>query len=174
MDETIRARKIADYCVEQCSRFLSRDDVFTTPVRPLVLDEIGNPRRERNKLTPLKCLSAKGVYAFCNERGTICYVGQGGEGKNTCLFSRLGQELRPFQKTERGNNGATLSKNCHDIDGVEFSDFKKHIAGWSLLVLHSQAFEVSTLLLEAFLIDLVSPKLNRTGSGCNRVVHWGD
>lgn len=161
----IRAKHIANYCVETALRFRDDNAALVVPVRGLVLDENDIPF-VFNSLCGLVNLARIGVYAFVDEKGEYCYIGQGGARPSTTLKSRIGQELRLYRKTERGNNGGTLSKNIQELRGLSFAhdaEFKKYVSGWSLRIIHSAQFEVAIELIEAFAIELFRPSLNKSG-----------
>lgn len=163
----IQAETIASYCTETVLRLGDDNVAFVIPVRALVLGDNDVPF-EKNDLTRLAHLGKTGFYAFVDEKGQYCYIGQGGAGSSTSLKGRLGQELRLYKKTENGNNGGTLSKNIQELCGLSFiqdAEFKKYISGWSLRIIHSARFEVAIELIEAFAIELLRPSLNKIGRG---------
>ena len=108
----------------------------------------------------------KGIYLFYNDRNQIVYVGQGGMGASTPLKDRIMQELRNYQKTDKGSNGATLSKNMQSRDNIKFTfhdDFREHIINWKIKILDCNELDIHIDILESICIELYNPIYNIKG-----------
>ncbi len=108
----------------------------------------------------------KGLYLFYNNASQIVYIGQGGAQTSTPLKNRILQELKNYNKTDNGNNGATLSKNIQTVDHIKFDshdDFRSHIKGWKIKILDSLRFDIHIDIIESICIELYSPKYNIKG-----------
>jgi len=160
-------RKILDYCSLKAEEFLLEigGEISIHYVSDFVLSKTGELLAQNN-LSVIEYLSLQGIYAFIDEHGVIRYIGQGGSG-STSLKDRIGQELRLFKKTEKGNNAGTLSKNIQEIDNQSFNnqnEFKQYISQWKIKILHSDSFDVHIDLLESLLIELIKPRYNKKGN----------
>jgi hypothetical protein len=158
-----KAKDISNDCLAHVLDFLDDDKVLKIAVSDIIFKKEDQLPRKRIELKSY-ALRRKGLYAFIDQDGEICYIGQGGEGASTPLKARICQELKLWNKTSDGSNGATFSKNLQEIDRVQFGTrdaFWKRIASWKMRILHADDFSVSTEFIEAFLIRLFDPRLNK-------------
>jgi excinuclease UvrABC nuclease subunit len=108
----------------------------------------------------------KGIYLFSDDDNNIVYIGQGGVQPSTPLKKRILQELKNYQKTDNGNNGATLSKNIQSKDKINFDstdNFIKHINNWKIKILDCNKMNIHIDILESICIELYNPKYNIKG-----------
>ena len=108
----------------------------------------------------------KGIYLFSDDEDNIVYIGQGGVSTSTPLKNRILQELRNYQKTVKGSNGATLSKNIQTNDNIEFDStdkFREYINNWKIKILDSSEFNIHIDILESICIGIYNPKYNIKG-----------
>lgn len=155
-----KAKDISNDCLAHVLDFLDEDKVLKIAVSYIIFENENQLPRKRIKLKSY-ALRRKGLYAFIVQDGEICYIGQGGEGASTRLSARILQELRLYKET---STGGTFSKNLQEIDRVQFDTqdaFREHIAGWKMRILHADDFSASTEFIEAFLIRLFDPRLNK-------------
>lgn len=109
----------------------------------------------------------KGIYLVCDDKDEIVYIGQGGTSRSTELKKRILQELRNFKKTDKGNNGGTLSKNIQSKDDVEFkndSEFKEYINKWKIKILNCDELDIHIDIIESLCIELYKPIYNIKGN----------
>ncbi|HIF9513195.1 hypothetical protein [Photobacterium kishitanii] len=127
----------------------------------VMLKEDGSPKSGDLSLGLSLC--STGVYVLESPSGELVYVGQGGRKKSTTLNDRILQELRLFKKTANGSNGGTISKNIQSIDGICFKtkgEWRMYLSNYRLRVLHSNNWDISINLIEAFIIEAINPKYN--------------
>ncbi|MCD9554729.1 hypothetical protein [Photobacterium carnosum] len=108
-------------------------------------------------------LNTTGIYILESPTGELVYVGQGGKQKSTPLNDRILQELRLYTKSPKGSNGGTISKNIQQIDNIKFESkeqWRLFISSYKLKILHSESWEVSINLIEAFIMEAIKPKYN--------------
>ena len=108
-------------------------------------------------------LNKTGIYILESPTGELVYVGQGGKQKSTSLNDRILQELRLYSKSLNGSNAGTISKNIQQIDDIKFESeeqWRRFISNYKLKILHSESWEVSINLIEAFIMEAIKPKYN--------------
>lgn len=127
----------------------------------VLFENDGTPKRGNLSLGLTLC--SVGIYVFESSTGELVYVGQGGRKESTSLNDRILQELRLYKKTQNGNNGGTISKNIQSIDEISFNskdEWFRFLSNYRLRILHSDSWDVSINLIEAFVMEAVKPKYN--------------
>ncbi|EPM4288781.1 hypothetical protein ACTJ28_004580 [Vibrio alginolyticus] len=126
-----------------------------------LLEESGSPKT--GKLSLGISLCSAGIYVLESPSGELVYVGQGGRKESTSLNDRILQELRLYKKIPNGNNGGTISKNIQSVDGILFDskeEWFRYLSSYRLRILHSDNWDVSINLIEAFVMEVIKPKYN--------------